>query len=95
LSRRQRDYEGSGCLVALIVVVALAIVDWFGKHPLALLPIAVVLLVAIVFVAWLRKRARLQAEEYVGSWLGRGKQRSGAASRPCSTRIGFGTKSTT
>jgi len=47
----------------LIVVVAFAIVDWFGKHPLALLPIAVVLLVAIVFVAWLRKRARLQAEE--------------------------------
>jgi restriction endonuclease Mrr len=63
LSRRQRDYEGLGCLVVLIVVVALAIVDWFGKHPLALLPIAVVLLVAIAFVAWLRKRARLQAEE--------------------------------
>lgn len=63
MSRRQRDYEGSGCLIALIIVVVLAIVDWFAKHPLALLPIAVVLLVAIVFVVWLRKRARLQAEE--------------------------------
>ena len=63
MSRRQREYEVSGCLVALIIVVALAIVDWFAKHPLALLPIAVVLLVGIVFIAWLRKQARLQAEE--------------------------------
>jgi restriction endonuclease Mrr len=63
LSRRQQGDEGWGCLIALIIVVALAIVDWFAKHPLALLPIAVVLLVAIVFVAWLRKQARLQAEE--------------------------------
>jgi restriction endonuclease Mrr len=63
LSRRQRGDEEWGCLVVLIVVVALAIVDWFRKHPLALVPIAVVLLVAIVFVAWLRMRARLQAEE--------------------------------
>jgi restriction system protein len=64
LSRRQRNNnEGLGCLLVMIVVVALAIADWFAKYPLALIPIAVALLVAIVLVVWLRKRARLQAEE--------------------------------
>ena len=35
LSRRQQGDEGWGCLVVLIIVVALAIVDWFRQHPLA------------------------------------------------------------
>jgi predicted Mrr-cat superfamily restriction endonuclease len=84
LSRRQRGDEGWGCLVVLIVVVALAtIVDWLGKHPLALVPIAVVLvvaavvlLVAIGFVAWLRKGDRLQAE--VERWWGLVRRREAA-----------------
>jgi hypothetical protein len=66
LSRRLQD-EKWGCLVVLIVVVALAIVDLFGKHPRALVVVlevaAVVLLVAIGFVAWLGKLDRLQAME--------------------------------
>jgi restriction endonuclease Mrr len=62
LSRRQREDEGWGCLFVLIIVVALAIADWFGKHP-PLLPFAVAVLAAIALVVWQRKRARLQAEE--------------------------------
>jgi restriction endonuclease Mrr len=76
LSRRQQAEinNGLGCLLLLVIGVivwaAIAIVDWFNKHPQALLLTAgvlyVVLLVGGFFVILIvrrRKQARLQAEE--------------------------------
>jgi hypothetical protein len=59
LSRRQQQEELIGCgALALVALVALSI-----GYPLTFLPIDVVLLGAIFFVYWLRRKARLQAEE--------------------------------
>jgi restriction endonuclease Mrr len=67
LSRRQQ-VDPVACLLTIILVVGgaiaiVAIVSWFDTHPQTLLPTAVVLVAAIFFVAWRRKKARLQAEE--------------------------------
>jgi flagellar biosynthesis/type III secretory pathway M-ring protein FliF/YscJ len=74
LSRRQDENWGWGCLLllALLVIVGggIALVNWFIKHPQALVLTGVVFYVVLLVGSFLvilivrqRKQARLQAEE--------------------------------